>query len=100
MISSVLPITMVWIETSNIWYPIGVISVFAIVQYLEASIIFPYIVGKQLGVNTLISVSSIFIGASIWGASGMILALPFVALLRIISEHIPEFEPFHKLLKA
>ena len=44
IISSILPISLVWIETDNILYPLGVIGIFSIVQYLEANIIFPYIV--------------------------------------------------------
>lgn len=98
LLSSVLPITMVWNETNNVLYPIGVVAVFAVVQYLEANIIFPYIVGKQLGVNTLVSIISIFLGAVIWGMSGMILFLLFVALAKIIINHIDEFKPLSKLL--
>lgn len=98
IISSILPISLVWIETDNVLYPLGVIGIFSIVQYLEANIIFPYIVGKQLGVNALVSITSIFIGGIIWGVSGMILFLPFVALLKIISSHVEILKPFHKLL--
>ena len=67
IISSILPITLVWVETNNALYPLGVVTVFAVVQYLEANIIFPYIVGKQLGINTLIAVVTIFAGGVIWG---------------------------------
>lgn len=96
--SSVLPITMVWAETNNILYPLGVIAVFSFVQYLEANIIFPYIVGKQLDVNTLVSIVAILLGGVIWGVSGMILFLPFVAILKIVSGHIEGLKPLHKLL--
>lgn len=97
MISSILPVSMIWIETDNILYPIGVLGVFTVVQYLEANIIFPYVVGKQLGVNTLISITSIFIGGVLWGVSGMILFLPFAALVKIISGHVDSLKPIHTL---
>lgn len=99
MVSSILPITMVWIETHNVLYPIGVMLVLSFVQYLEANIIFPYIVGKQLGVNTLISITSVFIGGVIWGIAGMVLFLPFAALLKIISGHIDVLKPINKLFE-
>ena len=38
LLSSVLPITMAWNETNNILYPLGVVAIFAVVQYLEANI--------------------------------------------------------------
>lgn len=99
IISSILPITLVWAETNNVLYPMGVIAVFSVVQYLEANIIFPYIVGKQLGINTLIALATIFAGGVIWGVQGMILFLPFVALMKIISGHIEELKPLNKLLE-
>lgn len=99
IISSILPITVVWAETNNILYPLGVVAVFAVVQYLEANIIFPYIVGKQLGINTLIAVITIFAGGVLWGVQGMILFLPFVALLKIISGHIDALKPLYNLLE-
>lgn len=99
IISSILPIIMVWAETNNILYPIGVVAVFAFVQYLEANIIFPYVVGKQIGLNTLISIIAIVLGGVLWGVSGMILFLPFTAILKIISSHIEALKPFYKLLE-
>lgn len=99
MISSILPITIVWAETNNVWYPLGVVMVFAFVQYLEANIIFPYVVGKQLGINTLVSIIAILLGGAIWGVSGMILFLPFLALFKLISGKIKELHAFYNLLE-
>ncbi len=98
IMSAILPITMIWIQTNNVLYPIGVIAIFTFVQYLEANIIFPYVVGKQLGINTLASIISIFLGGVIWGVSGMVLFLPFIAMLKIISNHIDELMPLNAVL--
>jgi len=100
MVSAMLPMSMVWIETNNYLYPLGVMGMFALVQYLEANLIFPYVVGKQLGVNMLVSICAIFLGGVLWGVSGMILFLPFVAMLRIISGHFEKLQPLFKLLKS
>ena len=100
IISALLPMSMAWIETNNPLYAVAVMGIFVVVQYLEANIIFPYIVGKQLGINTLVTLTTIFIGAVIWGISGMILFLPFVAMLKIISGHIDDLKPLHNLLKS
>jgi len=98
-VSSILPITVVWAETNNIWYPLGVVAVFSFVQYLEANIIFPYVVGKQIDLNTLVSLIAILLGATVWGFSGMILFLPFLAFVKVISGHFPELKPLHSLLE-
>lgn len=100
MVSAMLPMSMVWIETNNYLYPLGVMGIFAVVQYLEANLIFPYIVGKQLGVNMLVSLLAIFMGGVIWGVSGMILFMPFVAMLRIIAGNFKNLHPLFNLLKS
>lgn len=100
LISSILPISMVWIDKGNILYPLGVMGVFSIVQFLEGNIISPYIVGKQLGINAFVSITAIFLGGLIWGFSGMILFLPFVAILKIISGHVDTLKPIHLFLKT
>ena len=98
IISSLLPISLVWMETGNIWYPLGVIALFTFVQYLEANVIFPKVVGTQLHVSTLAMLIAIIAGGIIWGVSGMILFIPFVAILKIISDHIEEWKPVNLLL--
>lgn len=98
IISALLPISMAYIMKDSIWYPIGVIAVFSFVQYLEGNIIFPTVVGKQLNVSTWATLVAIMAGGIIWGVSGMILFIPFVAILKIIAEHIPEWKPIYILL--
>lgn len=98
IVSAMLPISVAWLETGNIWYPIGVICIFTFVQYLEANVIFPKVVGTQLHMNTLAILIVIIAGGIIWGASGMVLFIPIVSILKIVSEHIEEWKPLNLLL--
>jgi predicted PurR-regulated permease PerM len=97
-ISSLLPISLVWMQTGNIIYPLGVIAVFSFVQFLEANIIFPKVVGTQLHVSTLAMLIAIILGGIIWGVAGMVLFIPFVAILKIVSDNIEELKPLNLLL--
>lgn len=97
-VSALLPISVVWMQTGNIWYPVGVVAVFSFVQYLEANVIFPKVVGTQLNVSTLAMLVAIIAGGIIWSVAGMVLFIPFVAILKIISEHIEEWKPLNLLL--
>lgn len=97
-ISSLLPITISWITFNSIWYPIGVIVVFSIVQILEAYIIFPYAVGSRLKINTLIIILVVIIGGIIWGAAGMILFIPFISIAKLIADRTKSLETLSLLL--
>lgn len=88
-ISALLPISVAWITKDSIWYPLGVVAVFGFVQYLEANLIFPRVVGAQLKVSTWATLVAIIAGGLIWGVSGMILFIPFTGILKIVSDHMP-----------
>ena len=98
IVSSLLPMAVVWIATGNMLYPAGVVLVYAVVQYLEANLIFPKIVGRQLNLNALASIVIVLAGAVLCGLSGMILLLPYVAILKIVSAAIPSMRGINMLL--
>jgi predicted PurR-regulated permease PerM len=98
IISSLLPITVAWVTKDSFLYPLAVVGIFAFVQYLETSIIFPKVVGQQLNVSTWAILVALLSGGILWGVSGMVLFMPFVAILKIISSHIAEWRPLNILL--
>jgi len=98
IIGSLLPIAMAWITFNSVWYPIGVISIFAVVQYLEANIIFPLAVSHKLKINALATLTTIIIGGILWGVAGMILFVPFLAIAKLIADNHPDLKAWSLLL--
>lgn len=97
-IGAILPMAVAWITYDSVWYPVGVIIVFSVVQYLEANLIFPLAVSFRLQVNMLFTLLAIVAGGILWGASGMILFVPFVAILKLIADKHEELRPVSLLL--
>lgn len=89
LVASLLPISVAWITYNSIWYPLGVIAVFAVVQYLEANLIFPLAVSSRLKINTLVTIVAIITGGILWGVAGMILFIPFIGILKLIADRTP-----------
>ncbi len=98
IISAALPVAVALITKDSIWYAAGVIFVFTVVQYLEANIIFPHVVGQQINLSTWAVLVAIVIGTLLWGIAGMILFIPFMAILKIVSDHLEGWEPLNILL--
>jgi predicted PurR-regulated permease PerM len=98
MISSLLPIAVSWITFNSIWYPVGVIVVFSIVQALEAYVIFPLAVGRRLKINTLVIILMITAGGILWGAAGMILFIPFASIAKLIADRTESLKTLSILL--
>lgn len=57
---------------------------FVFIQWAENNILAPKIMGESLGLHPLIVLLSIIIGGGIFGVLGMIFAVPFIAIVKII----------------
>lgn len=75
-----------------------VLLVFLIVQFMENNILTPNIVGNYVKINPFMIILGVIAGGMVWGLPGMFVVIPFLAILRIISEHIPTLHPYVYLL--
>ncbi len=100
ILGAALPVTVALLTKDSIFYPIGVIGVFAVVQFLEGNFITPNIVGSKVNVNPLAAIIGLLIGGAIWGIIGMIIAIPMLGITQIILRHIDGLKPYALLLSA
>ncbi|CAG5071731.1 Putative transport protein [Dyadobacter sp. CECT 9623] len=98
LIGSVLPALLSIVTMDSPWYAVGVIGIMSFVQFLEGNFITPNIVGSKVSVNPLAAIVALFLGGQLWGLSGLILALPVTAILKVIMDTIPSLEPYGFLL--
>ncbi|MDB5054581.1 MAG: putative rane protein [Bacilli bacterium] len=64
-----------------------VVLVNTIVQILESNIISPQIVGRTLHMHPLWIIFALLVGGEVAGMIGLILAVPFFAVLKVIIQH-------------
>jgi predicted PurR-regulated permease PerM len=98
LIGSVLPALLSIVTLDSPWYAVVVIGVMSFVQFLEGNFITPNIVGSKVSVNPLSAIIVLFLGGQLWGLSGLILALPVTAILKVIFDSVPSLEPYGFLL--
>jgi predicted PurR-regulated permease PerM len=97
-IGSLLPILFAFLTKDSLWYPLGVAILFWGIQFLEGNFITPNIVGNKVSLNPFAVILALFIGGMIWGAIGMILAIPIVAALKVIFDVVDPLKPYGFLL--
>ena len=97
-IGALLPTLMALITKDSAWYALGVIGVFAVVQFLEGNFITPRITGSKVSINALAAILALFLGGKILGIAGMILAVPAIGVLKIMLAYSPRLKPFVILL--
>lgn len=98
IIGSLPPLLYALFLTDSLLYPLGVILVFVIVQFLEGNFITPRIVGSRVSINPFIAMIALITGGQLWGISGMILFVPLVGILRVVFDEIPALRPVGYLL--
>jgi len=62
------------------------------------SVIEPKIMGDRLGLSPLVILISLLIWGWLWGFVGLILAVPMMAIIKIVCENVPMLEPISILL--
>lgn len=97
-IGGMLPFLYAFATSDSYTQPLAVIILFVIVQFIEGNIITPIVVGNSVKINPLAAILSVIIGGAIWGISGLILALPFIAILNIYFKQVDYLKPISLLL--
>ncbi len=75
-----------------------VIFLFIIIQFTENNLLTPNIVGGNVKVNPFFIITGLVAASMIWGIPGMLLIVPFLAIIKIIFSHIDSMKPFAFLL--
>lgn len=98
LVASVPPALLALVTTDSFWYPLGVLGVFTAVQLIDNNILVPVIVGSKVSINGIAAIIALLLGAQLWGLSGLILALPLVAMLKVVFDSVSELEPWGMIM--
>ncbi len=95
---AIIPILYALIAYNSFWMAISVAILFWFVQLMTDNFLSPKIVGSSININAFTAILSLIIGALVWGIAGMILFLPFAAMLKIVCEEYEELKPVALLI--
>jgi len=97
-IGSILPAIFALATKDSYWYAVGVVLWFQFVQFLEGNFITPNIVGGKVSINPLVAIVAIILGGMMFGLSGLILALPITAVLKVVFDSNENLAPYGFLI--
>lgn len=84
----VLSMLMAALKFHDLLHPLLCLGWFALVQALEGTVITPKVVGDTVGLHPLIAIVALLIGGQMMGISGMLLAIPLAAILKVLAGHL------------
>jgi predicted PurR-regulated permease PerM len=69
-----------------------------IFHLIALNVLYPKVLGSRLQLNPLAVTAALLIWGFLWGAVGLILAIPITAAMKIVFEHIDTLQPLSHLL--
>ncbi|KTD64290.1 AI-2E family transporter [Legionella spiritensis] len=98
LIGSLLPMIFALLTKDSLWYPVGVLAVFMLVQFLEGNFLTPNIVGRQVSINPFAAILGLILGGTLLGLTGVLFALPVLAIFKAIFDEISTLKPIGYLI--
>jgi AI-2 transport protein TqsA len=80
------------------WEALTIAILLLAVHLTTASVVEPAVIGKAVGLSPVIILFALAFWGSVWGLTGMLLAVPLTVMLKIIAEHMDATRPMAKLV--
>jgi predicted PurR-regulated permease PerM len=79
---------------------LGIFAVLTIFHIVTANLLIPALVGWRVRLNALALTVSLLFWGWLWGAMGLILAIPITAVFKVICDHVERLQPVGRWLSA
>ncbi|HEY1024340.1 MAG TPA: AI-2E family transporter, partial [Sphingobacteriaceae bacterium] len=93
-----LTLLMVLSQGGNAQMAIGVLVTYLTIQFVQTYVLEPLVVGAKVNINPLFTILILVAAEMVWGIPGMVLAIPFLGIVKIICDHIEPLKPYGYLI--
>jgi predicted PurR-regulated permease PerM len=70
----------------------------ALLHLFALNLLYPKFVGSRVHLNPLVATVALMFWGMMWGAIGLVLAIPITAAIRAVCENVDEWKPYGRLL--
>jgi AI-2 transport protein TqsA len=100
IIGAIPPVIVAAIQFGKVMPALWVLLLFVVFQNLEGNLIEPKLIGDRLNLSPLAVLISVMFWTWLWGAIGIILAIPITASAKVICDHVESLQPIGILLEG
>lgn len=79
---------------------IGIFSMLTIFHVIAANFLIPALIGWRMRLNALALTVSLLFWGWLWGVMGFVLAVPITAVIKVICDHVEDWEPVGRWLSS
>lgn len=94
LVANVFCMLITLVSSENMSDVLWVAVVLALVQFIDNNFLMPFIVGSKVRINALATLLGILVGGALCGVPGMFLAIPSIAVLKVICDRVEPLKPY------
>jgi len=98
LIANVFCMLVTLVSSDNTSDVLWVAIVLAVVQFIDNNFLMPLIVGNKVRINALVTIVGVVIGGALCGVSGMFLAIPGLAVMKVVFDRVEGLKPWGMVL--
>ena len=98
IIAIALPIIIASVTHDGFTTQLLIIGAYGLIQFVDNNFLVPFLVSSRVKINAFFSLVVVLLGGALWGVAGMFLSIPFLAILKIIFDRLPDMKPWGKLI--
>jgi predicted PurR-regulated permease PerM len=98
IISAIPPIIVAIIASRDVMQGVYVLILVVVLQQIEGNIVTPKLMGDRIKLNVVAVLLSTIIWGYLWGAIGVLLAIPMTATMKVVCDRIEPLRPIAALL--
>jgi predicted PurR-regulated permease PerM len=98
MVANVICMLVTLVSADEVSTVLWVGALLALVQFIDNNFAMPAIVGNTVRINALITIVGVLLGGAICGVPGMFLAVPGLAVLKVVCDRVPGLNPLGTLM--
>ena len=98
LVANIICMFVTLVSSENVSDVLWVGIILAVVQFIDNNFGMPLIVGNKVRINALVTIIGVLVGGALCGVPGMFLAIPGLAVLKVIFDKVPDLKPWGLLL--
>jgi predicted PurR-regulated permease PerM len=98
IVGGIPPVIDAFVNCDSPWAAVLVLVVYIGITLLEGYLIVPVVMGRSLQLNATTVLLSCLFWELLWGPVGLFLAMPLMAAVKTICQHVPDWQPWGDLM--
>jgi predicted PurR-regulated permease PerM len=95
---SIIALIVAILTTQTTWQPVTAFFVLWVIHIIDSNFVAVKVIGSRISINPLVAIFILFLFGELWGLSGLFLAFPLAAILKVIFDTVPGLKPYGFLL--